>query len=83
MIPDFCRDETIAGLLDLPVSTFRTYVERGIIPAGLKIGKHRLWNRLEVYKTLDNLTQNPNSNAFTDAVKRAANGTLQNYAQRR
>lgn len=55
MTPDFCRDETMATLLDIPVSTFREYVGRGVLPDGIKIGKHRLWSRSRVYEALERM----------------------------
>ena len=43
--PDWLDDEAAAYLLCLPVSTFREYVAAGILPEGVKIGRHRRWGR--------------------------------------
>jgi predicted DNA-binding transcriptional regulator AlpA len=65
---DWCRDETMASLLDIPVSTFREYVEKGWLPKGVKIGKHRLWSRASVNAALARM-QEP---SFDDGGIRAA-----------
>lgn len=43
--PDWLDDEAAAYLLCLPVSTFREYVAAGLLPEGVKIGRHRRWAR--------------------------------------
>jgi hypothetical protein len=37
--------EPMAALIGLPASTFRQYVREGLLPPGIKIGRHRLWQR--------------------------------------
>lgn len=51
----------MASLLDIPVSTFLEYVEKGWLPSGVKIGKHRLWSRDGVNAALASL-QEPSLN---------------------
>lgn len=73
--PDWCRDETMAALLDLPCSTFRDYVAEGLIPKGVKIGKHRLWSRERVNAALASLEQTDlNSSAVQAAIEGMGDG---------
>lgn len=43
--PDWLDDEGAAYALSLPVSTFRQYVDAGMLPQAVKIGKHSRWSR--------------------------------------
>lgn len=43
--PDWLDDEGAAYALSLPVSTFRQYVEAGMLPCAVKIGRHSRWSR--------------------------------------
>ena len=43
--PDWLDDDGAAYALSLPVSTFRQYVEAGMLPTAVKIGKHSRWSR--------------------------------------
>jgi hypothetical protein len=70
MTPDWCREETIAALIDLPPTTFREYVANGWLPKGVKIGKHRLWNRERVSAALAKLEEpSLNDGAVMKAVR--------------
>lgn len=55
MTPVMAQAKTIAKLLDLPVSTFHQYVRAGLLPPGVKIGKHRLWRTETVLAAVDGL----------------------------
>lgn len=50
--PDWLDDTGAAYALSLPVSTFRQYVEAGILPNAVKIGKHSRWSRAALNEAL-------------------------------
>jgi hypothetical protein len=69
LTPDWCREETMAALLDLPCSTFREYVGKGWLPEGVKLGRHRLWNREQVNAALAKMQQGElNGDAVMEAI---------------
>ena len=43
--PDWLDDDGAAYALTLPVSTFRQYVDAGLLPPPVKIGRHSRWSR--------------------------------------
>jgi hypothetical protein len=67
--PDYCSAETISAAIDLPVSSFHQYVERGLLPKGVKIGKHRLWSRAAVYNALALLTEGPSTKSVAADIR--------------
>lgn len=43
--PELCSAETMAYLLDIGTSTFRSYVARGLLPTGISRGGSVRWPR--------------------------------------
>jgi hypothetical protein len=62
--PEWCSAETMAYLLDIGASTFRSYVSRGILPEGIVRGGSVRWHR---QATLDAWGGNPPSNPAAKA----------------
>lgn len=50
--PDWLDADEAAYLLCLPVSSFRQYVNEGVLPKGVTIGKHRRWSRAMLHDAL-------------------------------
>jgi hypothetical protein len=54
--PDFCDAETMAYLLDMSSSTFRSLVADGLLPQGVKFRNYpqapRRWNRVAVLEAV-------------------------------
>lgn len=43
--PEWCSSETMGYLFDIAESTFRSYVARGLLPAGVHRGGSVRWHR--------------------------------------
>lgn len=43
----------VARILSLPVNTVYDYAARGIGPASFKIGRHRRWDRRDVFAWIE------------------------------
>jgi len=75
--PDWLDDNGAAYLLTLPVSTFREYVGLGVLPAGVKIGKHRRWSRTMLNEALAAVKEarfNDGGDDISAALKGLAHG---------
>lgn len=71
--PIYADEATMAALLCMGESTFRSYVSRGLLPEGILIGSCRRWKVETVMKALDRPTnagpdENPASKALRDYV---------------
>lgn len=73
--PDWLDDEAAAYLLCLPVSTFREYVTAGILPEGVRIGRHRRWGREALNAALARIGQPADNAGVGSALRGMANGT--------
>ena len=59
--PIYADEATMAALLCMGESTFRSYVSRGLLPKGILIGSCRRWKVEDVMKALDpSAAQAPN-----------------------
>ena len=72
--PDWLDETGAAYLLCLPVSTFREYVADGLLPAGVKIGKHRRWARDSLNASLASLANPPKTGDVGAALREMADG---------
>lgn len=72
--PDWIDDLGAAYLLCLPVSTFREYVAAGVLPEGVKIGKHRRWSRDTLNASLASLTGSPKADDISAALRGITHG---------
>ncbi|MBA3752659.1 MAG: hypothetical protein H0X01_00590 [Nitrospira sp.] len=72
--PDWLDDLGAAYLLCLPVSTFREYVAAGVLPEGVKIGKHRRWARDRLNATLATLADPAKDDGPGAALRGIAHG---------
>jgi len=50
--PDYCRKETLARRLDLSITVIDRYVQRGILPAPIRVGEAKLWRWSQVDQAL-------------------------------
>jgi len=66
--PDWLDDEAAAYVLCLPISTFREYVAAGILPEGVKIGRHRRWSREALNTALAQIAA-PTNNGVGSALR--------------
>jgi 6-phosphogluconate dehydrogenase (decarboxylating) len=73
--PEWCSAATMAYLLDLGESTFRSYVTRRLLPAGVHRGGSVRWHR---ETTLDAWGAVPTAKA---ATPRAANDNEEDLSQ--
>lgn len=71
--PDWLDASEAAYLLSMAESTFRDYVARGILPAGVALGGKRLWSRSRLNEALDGLA-NPKERPVADAIKGLRDG---------
>lgn len=69
--PAFCSIETLAEQLDCSVSTVRSYREKGVLPAPVRIGGLVRYRWSEV---VDKLQPQDQGNAEKDAIMEAALG---------
>lgn len=76
--PDWLDDEAAAYLLSLPVSTFREYVAAGLLPEGIKIGRHRRWGREALGAALAQI-----GNKADNGIGAALAGMAQNGANKK
>lgn len=73
--PDFCKAETMAGLLDMSVSAFRALVDDGRLPKGIKFGSSPQaairWDRAAVLEAVRaiNLPQKERSDPFLEGLR--------------
>lgn len=72
--PDWCDDDTMAYLLDMGKSTFRDYVNRGLLPKGRRIGGSVRWSRHEVTRALADLGGPAQTRERSDPIMEAARG---------
>lgn len=72
--PDWLDDDGAAYLLCLPVSTFREYVAAGVLPDGVKIGKHRRWARDTLNASLASLLDRDKDTGIGAALRGLAHG---------
>lgn len=72
--PDWLDEDGAAYLLTLPPSTFRDYVAAGIIPQGIKIGRHRRWAREALNAALAMLAQPEADSSIAAALRGLAHG---------
>lgn len=73
--PIYADEATMAALLCLGESTFRSYVSRGLLPAGVLIGSCRRWKVDDVSKALDRLSNaRPDGNQASQALREYVNG---------
>lgn len=70
--PDWLDADGAAYLLSMAESTFRDYVDRKILPEGVKIGGKRLWSRASLNDALEKLA-NP---ALTGPIDQAIRGLI-------
>ena len=63
--PEWCSAETMAYLFDIGESTFRAYVTRGLLPAGVHRGGSVCWHR---EGTLDAWGRAPKSKTTPNAA---------------
>lgn len=72
--PDWVDDTGAAYLLCLPVSTFREYVAGGVLPEGVKIGKHRRWSRDSLNASLASMLDKGKDTTIGAALRDLADG---------
>lgn len=73
--PIYADEATMAYLLCMGESTFRSYVSRGLLPQGILIGSSRRWKVDDVVKALDRLgNAGPDENPASKALKDYING---------
>jgi predicted DNA-binding transcriptional regulator AlpA len=72
--PDWLDDGEAAYLLTLPVSTFHDYVSAGVLPNGVKIGKHRRWSRLSLNEALANMLKPAADSSIGEKLRSLGNG---------
>ena len=72
--PDWLDDDGAAYLLTIPVSTFRELVAGGLLPQGVKIGKHRRWARERLNASLADLLSKPDDGGVSAALRGIADG---------
>jgi predicted DNA-binding transcriptional regulator AlpA len=72
--PDWLDDEGAAYAVSLPVSSFREYVERGLLPKPVKIGRHSRWSRESLNASLAELSGMGKAKSVADIVRELADG---------
>lgn len=72
--PDWLDAEEAAYLLSLPVSTFHEYVAGGLLPVGIKIGKHRRWARDALNASLASMAAPAKDSSIGAALRGLADG---------
>lgn len=72
--PDWLDDGEAAYLLTLPASTFHDYVAAGVLPEGVKIGKHRRWSRQQLNQALADMMKPAADSRIGEKLRGMANG---------
>ncbi len=73
--PLYLRAREMALLLDLPLSSFRKYVNDGLLPDGIKIGRNKIWrvdtmlSAIEEYDLHDEVDRGKNKTADPCALQ--------------
>lgn len=72
--PDWLDDDGAAYALSLPVSTFRQYVDAGLLPQAVKIGRHSRWSRDALNDALAQMHGKARTCGIGDRLARLADG---------
>ena len=76
--PDYCNASTMAYLLSMGESTFRSYVMQELLPQPVQIGGKALWNRMEVHEALAKVGQPSTDSKTPDEIREAFSGKKKN-----